>query len=294
MDESLFACRFVQFTAAIVVFGVAAFRVYALAGTESSAATGLLARFDARFDQVMLSAAMVAVISAMAFVFCQAATMAGSPAAAFDLTAAAAVLFDTRFGRVWCWHILIAAALVFGCLGRNPKRPVALLLSLALIGSFGWVGHAAIGDAGTRIVHQLNQMVHLLAGGLWLGGLAPLAWVLRHSEFSLAQDALRNFSRMGYFAVALVAMTGVMNTFFLVGNPGAMFGTAYGRLLALKILLFLAMVAIASVNRFRLARGISDDPGPFRALCVNIAIEQTLGLAVLAVVSVLGTRPPGL
>jgi hypothetical protein len=43
-------------------------------------------------------------------------------------------------------------------------------------------------------------------------------------------------------AVALIALTGTINTLLLVGSLGPMFGTPYGRLLALKILLFLAMV----------------------------------------------------
>ena len=67
-----------------------------------------------------------------------------------------------------------------------------------------------------------------------------------------------------------------------------------GRLLAFKILLFIAMVAVASVNRFRLAPRISDDPAALRALRRTVALEQSLGLAVLAVVSVLGTWPPAL
>lgn len=294
MDEVLYACRFVQFTAAMVIFGTAAFRVYALAGSNTRAASSILARFDAWFGRMMLAAALVALVSAIALLLCQAAAMAGSPAAAIDFAAVAAVLLETRFGRVWCWHLLLAAMLVLACLGRQPKRPVILLLSLALLASLGWVGHAVIGNGATRIAHQLNQTGHLLAGGLWLGGLAPLAWVLRHFEISPARDALRKFSQMGYLAVALLAITGAINTLFLVGSLGAMFGTSYGRLLAFKILLFLAMVVVASINRFRLAPRLSGDPGALRALVRTVALEQGLGLAVLAIVSVLGTWPPAL
>jgi putative copper resistance protein D len=134
----------------------------------------------------------------------------------------------------------------------------------------------------------------LAAGGLWVGGLAPLAWILRHSEISLAREAVRNFSHMGYLAVALLAITGAINTLFLVASPGAMLGTPYGRLLALKILIFLAMVGVAATNHFRLAPRISGDPGTLRALGRAVALEQSLGLGVLAIVSVLGTWPPAL
>jgi putative copper resistance protein D len=301
MDEALYACRFVQFTAAMLIFGTAAFRLYALADSDTRTASSILAEFEAWLGHVTLAAALVALISAIALVLCQAAAMAGSPAAAVDFAAVSAVLLETRFGRVWCWHLLLAAVLVLACLGRHPRRPVVLLLSLGLLASLGWVGHAAMDDGSTRIAHELNQTVHLLAAGLWLGGLVPLAWVLRQArrqpgdfEISVTRDALRNFSHMGYVAVALIALTGAINTLLLVGSLDAMFDTPYGRLLAFKILLFLAMVVVALINRFRLAPGISREVSALRALGRTVALEQGLALAVLAIVSVLGTWPPAL
>ena len=66
MDEALYACRFVQFTAAMLIFGTAAFRVYALAGSDIRTASSILAGFDAWFGNVAFAAALVALISAMA------------------------------------------------------------------------------------------------------------------------------------------------------------------------------------------------------------------------------------
>jgi putative copper resistance protein D len=301
MDEALYVCRFLQFTAAMLIFGTAAFRIYALAGSDAGGVSSILARFDAFFGPVMLAAALVALVSAIALVLCQAAAMAGSPAAAGDFATVNAVLFETRFGRVWCCHLLLAAMLVLACLHQRPRRPVVLILSLGLLASLGWIGHATMDEGAARIPHELNQTGHLLAAGLWLGGLAPLGWVLRQArrsqenfEVCLAQDALRDFSRIGYAAVALLALTGAVNTLLLVGSLGAMFGTPYGRLLAFKILLFLAMVSVAVINRFRLAPRLARDPGALRELGRTVALEQSLGLVVLAIVSVLGTWPPAL
>src|SRR5258707_1160477 len=168
MDEALYACRFVQFTAAMLIFGTAAFRVYAVADSDTRGASSILAEFDAWFGHVVLGAALVTLISALALVLCQTAAMAGSPAAALDFAAVSAVLLETRFGRVWCLHLLLAAILVLACLGRQPRRPVVLFLSLGLLASLGWVGHAAM-DAGLAgIGHELNQTGHLLAARLWL------------------------------------------------------------------------------------------------------------------------------
>jgi putative copper resistance protein D len=87
-------------------------------------------------------------------------------------------------------------------------------------------------------------------------------------------------------------LLGAINTLFLVGSLDAMFDTTYGRLLAFKILLFLVMVVVALVNRFRLAPRISREVSALRALGRTVALEQGLALAVLAIVSVLGTWAP--
>ena len=179
-----------------------------------------------------------------------------------------------------------------------------LVLSLLLPVSLGGVGHAIEGQGVARLVHQINQMVHLLAAGLWLGGLVPLAWLLGRARFpsgtawiSLARDVVPRFSQMGYAAVAFLAATGALNTLLLVGSTHALVGTPYGRLLGLKILLFLAMVTVALFNRFRLLprlRREAQASAAAAALACSVLFEQGLGFAILAVVSVLGMWPPAI
>jgi putative copper resistance protein D len=294
MQEALYVCRFVQLTAAMIIFGAVSFRYYAIAEGEPSSRAR--AAFEAWISQVALAAALTVLASAVAFLLCQTAAMAVSPAAAIDPTTLIAVLRETRFGRIWSLRLLLALLLVLGCLGRSRIWPSAILvLSLLLLASLAWTGHAAI----TGIAHEFNQAVHLLAAGLWLGGLVPLAWLLRRARetsdtatISLTHGAIGHFSQMGYIAVGLIALTGAVNSWLLVGSLDAMLGTPYGRLLALKILLFLAMVVVALVNRFRLAPRVSSDPAALTALGLTVGLEQGLGLLILAVVSVLGTWPP--
>ena len=65
----------------------------------------------------------------------------------------------------------------------------------------------------------------------------------------------------------------------------------YGRLVALKIGLFAAMVGIAAVNRFYLTPRLPD-LSVQRALQRNSLAEVGFGLCVLLCVGVLGTLPP--
>jgi hypothetical protein len=87
-------------------------------------------------------------------------------------------------------------------------------------------------------------------------------------------------------------LAGAINSMLLVGSPRAMLGTPYGRLLMLKILLFLAMVVVALANRFHLAPRIGRDAVALGALCRTVSLEQGLGVCVLVVVSFLGTWAP--
>jgi putative copper resistance protein D len=255
---------------------------------------------------VTLVGAIVALLSALTLQFAVTANMAGSAALALDPDTISAVLFDTSFGRVWCWHLLFAVLLTGACLVPLSRwRVIAIIaLSLLLLISLGWVGHAAMDQGAAKLGHELNQMVHLLAAGLWLGGLVPLAWFLRRARhpscagwISLARDVLPRFSHMGYAAVALLAVTGAINSLLLVGSFEALIGTPYGRLLGLKILLFSVMVVLALINRLRLLPRLCREPqpsAPITALARSVLFEQALGFAVLAVVSVLGTWPPAI
>jgi copper resistance protein D len=174
MDEALYACRFVQFAAAIAVFGALSFRRYAIAD-DADVASGYRAAFDVWIARLTIAGAVLALVSALAFLLCQSAAMAASPAAAIDPAALGAVLFGTRFGRVWSGHLLLAILLVSASFRRTRRwQSVILILSLLLLASLGWIGHAAMEEGAAGIAHGLNQTVHLLAAGLWLGGLAPL------------------------------------------------------------------------------------------------------------------------
>jgi putative copper resistance protein D len=298
MDDALIACRAVQFVSAMLAFGGAAFRLYAVKGGDPDA----LASFDARLQGWLLVSALITFLSGLAVVPIIGGTMAGSASALFDWTTISAVLLRTSFGRVWRWHLLTAALAVLVCAVR-PRRPgYAVVLTALSLASLGWVGHTMIGNGQIGIAYEMNQSVHLLASGLWLGGLAPLAALvfrtIRSASgpwFAVMRAALLQFSRIGYFAVALVALTGIVNTTMLVGSVPGLTGTPYGRLLLVKIALFLMMVGLAVLNRFLLVPRIGQEGRPMTgttALMWTIGIEQVLGLAIIAVVSVLGTWPP--
>ena len=284
----------------MLAFGGAAFRLYALKGGDPDT----LAAFDARLRGWLLVSALAAFLSGLALVPIIGSAMAGSASAAFDWRTVSTVLFQTSFGRVWRWHLLAAALLVVVCAVRTAGSGYSVAAGALSLASLGWTGHALIGESRIGIAYAVNQSVHLLASGLWLGGLVALAALVLQairstsgSWFAVMRAMLLQFSRIGYFAVALVALTGIVNTAILVGSVRGLIGTPYGRLLLVKIALFLLMVILAVINRFVLVPRIAREGKPMTgavALMWTIGIEQALGLAIIAVVSVLGTWPPAI
>ncbi|MBV9861179.1 MAG: copper homeostasis membrane protein CopD [Alphaproteobacteria bacterium] len=302
MQGALVLCRFVHYAAVVLLFGGGAFRIYALDGAGNSDA---LRAYDDWFARVAVACAAAALLSAVGVLLSTAARMAGEPALALDPATIAAVLWATDFGWVWQGRLILAAGLVVICclLPRPAARRAVAPLSLLLVGSLAAVGHAVMDEGATGLGHEVNDALHLIAAGIWLGGLPPLFWLLQRARrepgsggLDLAREAVPRFSQTGYVAVGLLVLTGAVNACLLVGTPAALAATPYGRLLLVKIALAAAMVGLALGNRFRLLPRLRK-PEPHAsvaALARSVVAEQALGAAILAVVSVLGTWPPAL
>ena len=84
-----------------------------------------------------------------------------------------------------------------------------------LLGSLGLVGDAVIDTVDLDGSSRPSYVVHLLAAGFWIGCLPPVLACLRRLRTERlaaeASHALRRFSGLGHFAVALVIATGLAN-----------------------------------------------------------------------------------
>jgi len=310
MDEFLVVSRLAHFAAAMLLFGASLFSLYAGGGLSKRAR--VRAAFERWLKNALLAATIVALLSALAWWDALAVSMGGSWAEALSGETLAAVLFDTAFGRVWIWRLAISVLLIFVLLLARRSdwtlriRLLVAGMAAALLASLAGVGHAAVQEGMTGAVHQAAQAVHLIAAGIWVGGLVPLGYVLgkasteRAGEWTaFAVHALPRFSRVGYFAVSLVLLSGGIIGWLMIGGLPELFDTFYGRVVLVKILLFLLMTAIALYNRFRLMprlaaarRSAKCAPDPRRLLWRSVMAEQGIALAALAAASVLGTIQP--
>ena len=130
----------------------------------------------------------------------------------------------------------------------------------------------------------------------------PLALLLsapgsRHPDdrATVAHDTAQRFSALGIGSVAILATSGAINAWLLVGSLTGLVATAYGRLLMIKLSLFALMLVFASVNRLVLTPRLASSaaqPAALHQLTRNSIIEIILGLMIFTIVGALGTMHP--
>jgi putative copper export protein/mono/diheme cytochrome c family protein len=226
------------------------------------------------------------------------------------------VLTRTQFGATWQIRAVLAALLAvslatFDRISRTfprSSRATQIVLTAALVGSLAWAGHGAATAGQIGDVQLVGDVLHLIAAGAWVGGLLPLAVMLtivsrlgKGAGIEFAIDSIRRFSILGIASVLTLLLTGLVNTYVLAGSLPALVGTPYGRLLLVKIGLFVTMVVIAAVNRQYLTPRLGSAPTiesptirrTLTSLVRNSFTEFALGVLILCIVGILGTLVPG-
>jgi copper transport protein len=167
---------------------------------------------------------------------------------------------QTTYGRASIVRMvtLLGALVVAGFVFRSgstlgPRARVILGVGvLPLAWSLSLAGHAV--SSTHRLVALPLDMLHVTAAAVWVGGLAQLVMVLRrtHSGRAVPGVAVGRFSTRALGAVVLLVGTGSYATWERVGlDADAWFTTTYGQLLAVKLLLFGAIIPLAARNRLR-------------------------------------------
>lgn len=290
---ALIACQWLHFASAMLLFGGSSMRAILC-----RAGCGWNAALDARLSRLLVPGALIALLTAIGWLLLEAANMGGEWSFAMRPAAVSMVLTDTVFGRLWLGRLPLALLVCFVAWFSKRSAFVLVLLSAGLLASLALTGHAVMDTGWLSLVHPLNQALHLLAGGFWLGGLVPLGLFLTAAPRSRADQsgvarALRRFSDGAMIAVLLVLGSGVFNSWMLVGSFSALIWTSFGNALLVKLVLVMAMLGLALFNRFSLLPALAlprDTALP--QLQRNVVLEIIVGATVLAAASVLGNLPP--
>ncbi len=94
------------------------------------------------------------------------------------------------------------------------------------------------------------QWLHILAVGVWIGGLATLLIAIRGSADTDKARAAWRFRRLATIALATVAITGAVRAVQEVGSLDALFTTDFGLVLVAKSVLLALLIGLGAVNHF--------------------------------------------
>ncbi len=304
LEPAVVLLRLMQYSGAMVLMGSSLFFVYALPTTgAASAAQTPWAR------KLLACGGGLLALSALLSIPGQASVLTGSMAEGLKPETMTAVVTGMDLGKAAVLRAALAVLAVILVLTLKPSRSswmIAAVLGALATGSLAWMGHGAATEGAGGPVHLVSDILHGWAAAVWIGALAAFLLLLRTSNptpeaTSALHRALHGFSGVGTALVAVLIATGAINGWFLVGldHLNGLWTTPYGRLLSLKLVLFMAMLGLAAANRFQLTpalgRDLGSGPGQDAALSAlrrSVVIETLVGLAVLALVAWFGTLAP--
>lgn len=175
--------------------------------------------------------------------------------------------------------------------GPMPRAPLLWLLALTYVGlTLGLlVGHAAAAADPVLAVALLS--LHVMAAAVWVGGLVALVILTFPRPCALTVLAPR-FSGVALTCVAAITITGLLAARRELSGWGALIESAYGRLVVIKAVVLLLLVAGGAIHRrFTLPRLATRGDG--RALFQVAVVEIALMALVLGVATALAaTGPP--
>jgi copper transport protein len=167
-------------------------------------------------------------------------------------------VLDTRYGQMALLRLalLLLAVPVLRLVLRGAEEhplpswwnPTAGILAVGVALTITLAGHAQTGTL--TILAVPADVIHVVAMGLWVGGLAVLAVaVFPGRQVRDLHAVVPRFSRLAVWCVAALVVTGGFQAWRQVGSIHALRNTDYGQILLVKLFVVLILVVVAALSR---------------------------------------------
>jgi len=296
------AVRWVHFLALVALLGVLAFRTIVLRlvrrlGEDDEVLTAM----GSRALEIGRWSAIAFVVTVILRLGAQSLTLLDGTGG-FDTALLGAMLISSTWGRVWIVQFVLAIVVAAGFSAVIKRRSGAWLvvaggiLLLAITPALS--GHAVATPLRTGLA-ILADALHVLGAGGWMGSLLlvllaglPVALRRRGTDGPAAvRRLIEAFSPTALAFAALIGLTGVYAAWIHVGLSAALWESAYGRVLLLKLAILAIALAIGVYN-WRVVRPRLGTDGATRVLRTSVIAELSIGALVLLVTAVLVATPP--
>lgn len=197
-----------------------------------------------------------------------------------------ALLLSSDFGTTTAVRAMGLITIAGSVLTKERQGAALAIAGATLVAaSFGLMGHTA-SDTQRWILAPL-LLIHLIAIAFWFGSLGPLLTVTRFEQPAVAGVLIERFSRTAMLAVPFILLAGLAMAVLLLPDLASV-GAPYGLSLTAKFIGFSVLMALASLNKWRLAPGIARGTRPaLVAFRYSVLTEWMLILAVVTITAVM-------
>ena len=211
--------------------------------------------------------------------------MGGSLSGAFD-PAIVGMVVESPLGTSLGVRLAGLALVSLAALNRPGARLAGGLGAVLVCASFALRGHTL---DEPRLVLGVLVTLHVMGLAFWTGAFAPLHR-LAGSDAKAAGALATEFGAWAVRIVPALVAAGAVLFVTLAGDPAAALDTPYGRLLAVKLLLFAPLLGLAAFNRYRLTPALrTGAPRAGAHLRRSIRFEALAVLAILVTTAALTT-----
>jgi putative copper resistance protein D len=184
----------------------------------------------------------------------------------------------------------VAAALLIAAAALGRATVAAAVLAVALVAA-GTINNHAAGRLDHRPALMLMAAVHQLAAAAWIGGIPFFLAALSVRSDSDWLALARRFSNVCMAAVAALVIAGLAKSWFYIAEPAAIWGTAYGAMIASKMVLLGILLVLGAFNFIALRRDAAAARTRVRVSC-RAEVELAIGLGAFFAAASATSLPP--
>jgi putative copper resistance protein D len=222
----------------------------------------------------------VAALASLLRILLLTGSMSGEVSGMFDRDMAGMIL---EAGEGTSASLRLAGLALAACaLARDRRLQLLALLGAALAAaSFAGMGHTRA--LQPNLPATLFACLHLIGVAFWIGALVPLLWCSGGVPHEVGLMAKR-FGDIAVVVVSLLIAAGLALLWMISYGHADFWSSAYGIMIAAKLLLVALLLTAAAVNKLRLTPRLTNgDSGAVVSLRRSIQLEITVGLLILLI-----------
>ena len=236
--------------------------------------------------RIFRTAAIVAgawTVAEVALVVAAATETFGSDIGALPASAFGSYLTGITVGQLGVVTVLCTTAACLYCLYAYRTDSDLAAVPVVVAAVVALVARPITGHMSQQLFGSLFIAVHTIAAAVWLGVLAAMALTLR------ARGALPVYSRLAWWSVWILAVSGTVNAAVKVGGFGALIDSGYGRIVLAKTVALILLVLLARKLRAGWLVAATAHRARAEASTVQAALHVCLLAAAFGLAAALAT-----